>query len=355
MIQLGDAQQEALDACVSSLRAGRRCFTVGGYAGTGKTHVATRLFNEVSGGAVCAFCGKAANVLRSRGLPATTIHKLIYEYDKRRQRFFKKLLLDCEWILVDEGSMIAIRLWEDLRSFRLPIVVFGDCGQLEPVGDDPRLMARPDVLLDQIYRQDEDSTIVEFATVLRTGGWYGYGVKGDVTLAPSGEFWDDLSWADQMICAFNASRVRANAAVRAARGWFVPLVTGDRLVVLMNDYENCLWNGTQMVVNGITHRCDEYADVSVDVDDGRTIECRVTLEYLGSAKGVDREAKFALAESGHVPVDYAYCVTCHKAQGSQWDRVAVLEEPSSKWDMRRWSYTAATRASTELRYFHGRR
>jgi ATP-dependent exoDNAse (exonuclease V) alpha subunit len=47
--------------------------------------------------------------------------------------------------------------------------------------------------------------------------------------------------------------------------------------------------------------------------------------------------------------DYGYCITCHKAQGSEWDKVLVLED-CSYWDMNRWRYTAVTRAAAELVY-----
>ena len=47
---------------------------------------------------------------------------------------------------------------------------------------------------------------------------------------------------------------------------------------------------------------------------------------------------------------YAYGITCHKAQGSEWNKVLVFEEsfPFSVEDHRRWLYTACTRASEKL-------
>ena len=41
--------------------------------------------------------------------------------------------------------------------------------------------------------------------------------------------------------------------------------------------------------------------------------------------------------------DYGYAITCHKSQGSQWDKVLVFEEVLSN-EHARWLYTAATRA-----------
>jgi ATP-dependent exoDNAse (exonuclease V) alpha subunit len=49
-------------------------------------------------------------------------------------------------------------------------------------------------------------------------------------------------------------------------------------------------------------------------------------------------------------LDYGYCVTAHKAQGSEWDSVVVLEEIAQRWDPKRWRYTAVTRAKERLVY-----
>jgi exodeoxyribonuclease-5 len=47
---------------------------------------------------------------------------------------------------------------------------------------------------------------------------------------------------------------------------------------------------------------------------------------------------------------YGYAITCHKAQGSEWNNVLVLEEkfPHDRVDHARWLYTACTRAKKKL-------
>ena len=47
---------------------------------------------------------------------------------------------------------------------------------------------------------------------------------------------------------------------------------------------------------------------------------------------------------------YAYAITCHKSQGSEWDKVLVLEEsfPYAEEEHARWLYTACSRASEKL-------
>ena len=49
--------------------------------------------------------------------------------------------------------------------------------------------------------------------------------------------------------------------------------------------------------------------------------------------------------------DYAYAITCHKAQGSEYNKVLVFEEfmkGDNQESHARWLYTAATRAKSKL-------
>ncbi|MCD8205964.1 MAG: ATP-binding domain-containing protein [Clostridia bacterium] len=47
--------------------------------------------------------------------------------------------------------------------------------------------------------------------------------------------------------------------------------------------------------------------------------------------------------------EYGYCVTCHKAQGSEYDKVVLIDETDTvKCEKDKWLYTAITRAKKEL-------
>ena len=46
--------------------------------------------------------------------------------------------------------------------------------------------------------------------------------------------------------------------------------------------------------------------------------------------------------------EFAYAVTCHKAQGSEYDFVVVLDESGYFEDGKQWLYTAVTRAKKRL-------
>ena len=51
-----------------------------------------------------------------------------------------------------------------------------------------------------------------------------------------------------------------------------------------------------------------------------------------------------------IEFNYGYAITCHRAQGSQWDKVLVVEErfPFEPIEHARWLYTACTRPESKL-------
>ncbi|MDQ4139279.1 MAG: AAA family ATPase [Bacteroidota bacterium] len=71
--------------------------------------------------------------------------------------------------------------------------------------------------------------------------------------------------------------------------------------------------------------------------------------------GTKRERSQQLKKNPYLnalQVKFAYALTCHKAQGGQWDAVFVdhgyLKEEVNGTEFARWLYTAVTRAATEL-------
>jgi len=53
---------------------------------------------------------------------------------------------------------------------------------------------------------------------------------------------------------------------------------------------------------------------------------------------------------GLIESTFGWAITCHKAQGSQWKNVIVMDERigKTKEDRRKWLYTAITRAQEGL-------
>lgn len=350
-IALTDEQEAAVDAALRFLDSGKRLFRIGGYAGTGKTTLANAIVERAKGmPGVCAFTGKAASVLRRKGLEdAHTIHATIYEWDKHREKFVLRRGIPYRYFLVDEGSMVSRQLWDDMQVFDLPIIVIGDPGQLEPVGDDPRLMHDCDIVLEQIHRQAENSAIIEFANKVRHGASFRHGTKGEVSVVPAMTFWQSLDWADHVLCGLNRTRVEANAMIRESQGRRGRLTEGERIIVLRNDRNMGVWNGQMLTVDRIREKASWQivADCRTD-DDEPMPRLPIYTGQLGS------ETKLTFAQSRRIRdvviADYGYCTTVHKFQGSEADRVLVADEQCDVWDPIRWRYTAITRAAKELRY-----
>ena len=81
--------------------------------------------------------------------------------------------------------------------------------------------------------------------------------------------------------------------------------------------------------------------------------------HLIKAEGLDIVGNNIVAELdkakiSHKPFpldfNYGYAITCHKAQGSEWDNIVVMEEwfPNDLETHCRWLYTALTRASEKV-------
>jgi len=359
--------------------------TLGGYAGTGKTTLIAYLrkalgdFDSDASVAFCAYTGKAARVLQERlrdhkvmrrGDSVSTIHSLIYTTEESKggvPRWVRKDALTRDLIIVDEASMVDRTIWDDLLAFGIPILAVGDHGQLPPVGNTTfNLMENPQIRLDRIFRQAEDSPIIDVATLARqTGvipvGEFGTGVrKLDRALPETGVMAQELldSWRPDLLilCGYNATRTKLNTAIRQMRDVETPEPqSGDQVVCLRN-------NRTKHVFNGMIGRIVRVVPALGD-DEGEWYEAEIELEgedytYTGYILRRQFGAMETVKDAPRAPDgdrgdlwDFGYALTVHKAQGSQADRVLIFEErfaKSSDEDWRRWLYTAVTRAVTEL-------
>jgi exodeoxyribonuclease-5 len=178
--------------------------------------------------AVLAPTNKAASVLRTRGVPATTIHRILYtpvydpQYERiaewlsgqaprpvvegltdlaldRAQAFYAQVasipgalaaagLRGSDFIkgwkrreepldigFVDESSMLDERQFDDLREIFPTLVLFGDPAQLAPVGLSgqmvfERLAPALTLALSRVHRQTQDNPILDLAHALADEG-----------------------------------------------------------------------------------------------------------------------------------------------------------------------------------------
>jgi exodeoxyribonuclease-5 len=381
----------------------QQVFRLFGYAGTGKTTIIENVIGELGlfGSQVvyAAFAGKAAVVMRKKGLPATTIHSLIYipsmasdevieaEEDKlkdmKQRKVERKLILEQQkklknlrtpsWhvnedsdaanaalIVIDEVSMVDKRLAEDLLSFGTPILVVGDPGQLPPVksekGEGYFMRAKPDVMLTEIHRQALDSPIIRLATMVREGkpipyGKFGQGVRKVPMIHKTATY---LKY-DQVICGKNVTRYRLNNEIRKKLGFKDLFPTGEteKIMCLKNNYDVGLINGMFVVLKGVKPYGENYIQADVFDEEGNILVNDAVIykgEFLQHVKfkqtRLEDDWKI---RRGIVETTYGWVITCHKSQGSQWRKIMVIDESSSFRNLhRQWLYTAITRAESRL-------
>lgn len=233
------------DAALTPMADGKsEVMAVVGKAGSGKTLLLAELVRAVTEAgadlisgdydgkrrkdrrtlAVLAPTNKAASVLRNRGVPATTIHRILYtpmydpEYEKiaewlagqgekpeiegltdmalERARLFYESnksipgalaaagLKGSDFIqgwkrreepldigFIDESSMLDDKQFEDLKEIFPSLVLFGDPAQLAPVGQSGEMIFESfeggrKLTLDRVHRQTQDNPILDLAHAL---------------------------------------------------------------------------------------------------------------------------------------------------------------------------------------------
>jgi len=198
-----------------------------------------------------------------------------------------------------------------------------------------------------------------------------------------------------VICRSNKNANLYNQQIRGRILFRDEEITGgDQVMVVRNNY---FWlkeeeeNSTDFIANGDIARIRKirnfqdmygfrFADAQLEFTDyaeDLTINCKVMLDTLYSESPAlaptDQKRFFleVMKDYDHIPnkrakfnelkanpyynalqIKFAYAVTCHKAQGGQWDAVFVdqgyLTEDMVNNDFLRWFYTACTRATTNL-------
>ncbi len=350
--------QLAAIAAIDQWRAtSKQSFTLGGLAGTGKSTILAHIADTWTNSAVVSLTGKAANVLRNKGVRrAQTLHSLMYlpfENETtgkisfaRRPKLVTESGGHCYSVAVDEASMLDHLLMTDLESYGLPVLYVGDHGQLEPVGKDPGIMANPDFKLERIHRQEAENPIIRLAMAFREGRavptWQD--PKGRVRIAAKHEITNYMDGTWQILCGFNRTRHRINADIRSRLGRKELPEAGERLICLRNNKDLRIFNGQQCIVTrGGSKIHGRSLSLEIRTDDGRQFVCPCLAEQFGNDLIDFRDQRLA-------QMDFGYAITCHKAQGDEWQKVVVYEEIIAAWSAQRWRYTAASRAAEQLVY-----
>ncbi len=346
-------------------------FRLFGYAGTGKTTLATHIARTTEASYVLfgAFTGKAAlvlsNKLQNAGLSsrATTIHRLIYipilDEETGEVAFMLNKDSDLHYadlLIIDEVSMVSRKIAQDLESFGVPILVIGDPAQLPPVkGMEHYIGEKPDVLLTKIHRQDHGNPILEIADRVRRGlPMPARGDHGDTVrvMAPHDLTVAVLLDADIRLVGKNSTRHLLNDQIRALLGFSGDIpCPAERVVCLRNcyDFHVELYNGSLWTVLSSEKRAANFKDWNYTVvemeicnEHDEVVTVVVPVEFFA---GLEEDVPVPVREH-HQQFAFGYALTTHKSQGSEWGKVLLFDQPVGHFS--RWRYTAVTRAAQSL-------
>lgn len=383
-------QEEGLKIAIERFKNREPYTCISGYAGTGKSTLIKFIIaaldippEEVS---YVAYTGKAAQVLKQKGCPnPVTAHKLLYKakpMPNGTYKFVPKAVEDYSIIVVDEVSMLPKEMWQQLLSHRIHVIATGDPFQLPPIDKDSdnHVLDHPHVFLDEIMRQAYDSEIIRFSMWIREGKPINeFPASGQqvMMVKPNQIVTGMYEWADQILCATNAKRNSINQFMREIKGFGAEPEVGDKIISLRNQWDFLsndfddpapLTNGTIGVIQNTMRRdltvpfwiCDKRIPVltATMIDENGDKFDYIPIDYTSLTTGekfLTGKQEYQMRKSDKCPdppfeFSYAYGITCHKAQGSEWGKVMVYEErfPFDKTEHARWAYTAATRASEKL-------
>lgn len=291
------------------------------------------------------------------------------------------------------------------------LLLIGDAAQLPPVGEteSPALTAFTlraygmtvyEADLNEVLRQSQESGILYNATLIRNSLFptlpkvcLGF---PDIRVVPGDELIESLATSYSQVgqdgtIVITRSNKRANIYNQGIRNTVLDredeLCRGDRLMIVKNNYfwrkNEFIANGDMVVVQRVRHIHEmhgfRFADITMTFPDYDDYELTATtlLDTLTSeAPALTRDQQDQLfnkvmEDYADIPlkadrmrkikedryynalqVKFAYAVTCHKAQGGQWQHVYIdqgyMTDDMLTPDYLHWLYTAFTRATEKL-------
>ena len=368
-------------------RSTKQLIEISGPAGSGKTTL-IRYFIERLGLTYdqvlfVAFMGKAATQMARNGLPAKTIHSAIYDYKEKMARddngkiilksngkpklvsYFqlkdhisKKIKL----IVLDEAGMVDEKMGTDLLSFNIPVIALGDLNQLPPVFGNPFFLREPDIILKQIMRQVEGNPVIWISQQILAGNPLKYGVYGNSSIIPKKDI-SDFHFRKSDIILTGTNRLRYNInqycreEIKGIKKLEYPHI-GEKVICRKNNWSQSL-DGKIYLTNGLTGFVD---NIYKDSYNTRTMKMDFRPDFTKKIfKNIEFDYKHMYSIPGqedesnkygfyYDKMEYAYAITTHASQGSQWDSIMYLHEDYMRDpnDIKKLMYTAVTRASNAL-------
>lgn len=342
----------------------------------------------------------------------STIHKVLFSPGEKKGKFFEKGgLKQNRTYIIDECSMIDKYVLEVILKRavegRCKIIFMGDSFQLEPVGVNPHIFDwensypeefKPENRYELTEVKRYDGNLLKIATEMRTSKEASFtAIDGDdLTIIPkfSTSLMRDIRAASNyvVLTSTNKKRIRYNRKIRSARF----KVSDDELEYAMNhdklvSVSNSMLfsNGEIYILNNARLLHEFKITVEEDKEDSGYKSYRALIYSEGDRitllipdleepslqgptviKSFDRghsvlppdlhkmlinqwEDRFGnkkkMLQKNIIIATYGYAISCHKAQGQEWDNVYIdAEWLMPVWDYAKWFYTAITRAKCKV-------
>lgn len=386
MFTFSEDQEKVYDALENFLflDTQEREFRLGGLAGTGKTTLVGELLKSPCAKAykasdihIATFTGKAAERLLQTPIgdleyEVTTLHKLLFEF--RVCPVTKKLISEEKTrlpkiIIIDEASMVPEYFYKLLlKPYKgvEKVLFVGDHGQLPPIakeGETPfNLMENPHMRLEKIHRQCEGSEIISLAykvrnansldelqTYVRESSLLKLTEDQAILHSQDTAISVDAKWEDIVHIVYtNKARTSINQTLLKAQ----TEVEGSPIICLQNMSDGLLSNGSRGILKKV--EVDNHHKVLTIVGKFPLVGTIAGLKTHKEAWLNGAYQKSQILDRDVVPMDFAFAITCHKAQGCGWPFVYVWLSGLNyirDFDLlKRWLYTAITRSESHLAF-----
>ena len=402
MIELTAEQNSIIqEALYWFMNSSEQIFEISGCAGTGKSvvlgEIVRRLNLRSDQYIAAAYTGAAAIVMRTKGFrDARSLHSVFYKcipigkYDfidfddeinttfntpKRRFKFVPLDVGDLDsrirLIVIDEAFMVPDYMKINIMKHGIKILASGDVNQLPPVSGNPAFFRGniPIHYLTQIMRQNANNAILYIALRILNDKPIHCGVFGNVTVIEDKDLTSDMLYhVGNVICYSNNTRDMFNHNIRVLHGkQSIAPEYGDRVICRHNnwdiDFNNLsLANGLLgTIVSPITPEslCNNskdkknYGTFKMDfLPDLIQVPFRnihANYEYIVSPYKRREEIKSSKHYNGEL-FEYAYAITAHVSQGSEYSSGIFYEEPCRPEQAKAVEYTAVTRFKERLIY-----
>ncbi|MCW3763983.1 ATP-dependent RecD-like DNA helicase [Weissella confusa] len=315
--------------------------------------------------------GRAAKRMsEATDLPASTIHRLLGLNGREMPTDMNARDLEGSLLIIDEMSMVDTILFKTLIQAvptSMHVVLVGDKDQLPSVGpgqvfhDLLDFAELPKVELTNIHRQAADSTIIPLAHAIKEGK-----LPPDLTnKMPDRSFIschaNQVPSVVQQIIDLSKKRDYSANDIQILAPMYRGQAGIDRLNELAQQAYNPPANGKQEVdFRGLTFRVGDKVLQLVNVPEKNIFNGDIgKITAIESGRTVGRKNESITVDFDGNEVSYsrmewnqlrlAYCISIHKAQGSQFKMVLLpIVQQFSRMLQRNLLYTAITRAAEKL-------